>query len=167
MSSTEWETPQDIFNTLNDEFGFTVDVCATPKNAKCDRYYTLQHGSLDRDWSNEVVWMNPPYSDRSDQSRTFKWVRKAYRTSQKGGTVVALIPSRSTDVDWWHEYVIKASELRFVRDRLHFKQYGIPRRANHSSVVVVFRPYCQGPPVVSGIDTKGHPVDEPVLVGAT
>lgn len=27
----EWETPQDLFDQLNDEFHFTLDVCATAK----------------------------------------------------------------------------------------------------------------------------------------
>ena len=30
----EWETPQDFFDKLNDEFHFDLDVCATPENAK-------------------------------------------------------------------------------------------------------------------------------------
>ena len=156
MSSTEYETPQDFYDELNKEFGFTIDVCALPENAKCERYYTPQHDSLDRDWSNEVVWMNPPYS--RDPKENTKWLRKAYREAQKGGTVVVLIQCRSTETKWWHDYAMKASELRFVKDRLHFKLNGISRRANHGSVVVVFRPHCQGPPIVSGIDTKGHAI---------
>ena len=35
-----WETPQDFFDALDQEFHFTLDVCATPENAKCARYYT-------------------------------------------------------------------------------------------------------------------------------
>lgn len=35
-----WETPQDFFDELNREFHFTLDPCATPENAKCDKYYT-------------------------------------------------------------------------------------------------------------------------------
>lgn len=32
-----WETPQDFFDKLNDEFCFDLDVCALPENAKCRR----------------------------------------------------------------------------------------------------------------------------------
>ena len=35
-----WETPQDFFDKLNDEFGFDLDVCALPENAKCINFYT-------------------------------------------------------------------------------------------------------------------------------
>ena len=31
----EWETPIDLFTVLADEFGFTLDACASPQNAKC------------------------------------------------------------------------------------------------------------------------------------
>lgn len=31
---TVWSTPQDFFNKLNEEFDFTIDVCALPENAK-------------------------------------------------------------------------------------------------------------------------------------
>ena len=35
-----WETPQDFFDKLNEEFGFTLDVCAEDDTAKCEKYYT-------------------------------------------------------------------------------------------------------------------------------
>lgn len=33
-----WATPQDFFDKLDREFGFTLDVCATDENAKCADY---------------------------------------------------------------------------------------------------------------------------------
>ena len=42
----EWATPQDFFDELNAEFGFTLDVCATPENAKCERYFTQDTDGL-------------------------------------------------------------------------------------------------------------------------
>lgn len=41
-----WETPQDLFDKLNNEFHFTLDVCATPENAKCDSFYTKEQDGL-------------------------------------------------------------------------------------------------------------------------
>ncbi len=32
--SQTWATPQDFFDRLNAEFGFTLDVCALPESAK-------------------------------------------------------------------------------------------------------------------------------------
>jgi len=94
--------------------------------------------------------MNRPY----DKSIGL-WLKKAYETSQSGYTVVWLIKGRSSDTKWWHDYVMKASEIRYIKDRLHFGINKIFNRANISSIVVVFRPFCQGPPRVYSINTKG------------
>ena len=36
--TVEWATPQDFFDKMNAEFGFTLDAAATAENAKCARY---------------------------------------------------------------------------------------------------------------------------------
>lgn len=36
----EYETPLSLFNVLNEEFKFTLDVCADDKNHKVDTYIT-------------------------------------------------------------------------------------------------------------------------------
>ncbi|KKK48739.1 hypothetical protein LCGC14_3142140, partial [marine sediment metagenome] len=38
--SGEWATPQGVFDELDAEFCFWLDVCATHENAKCADYYT-------------------------------------------------------------------------------------------------------------------------------
>ena len=37
-----WETPQDLFDKLNEVFNFDIDVCALKENAKCEKYFTPQ-----------------------------------------------------------------------------------------------------------------------------
>lgn len=41
-----WATPQGFFDELDREFGFTLDVCATPENAKCRKFYTKEQDGL-------------------------------------------------------------------------------------------------------------------------
>lgn len=41
-----WETPKAFFNELDREFGFNLDVCALPENAKTTRYYTPEQMGL-------------------------------------------------------------------------------------------------------------------------
>ena len=36
----DWETPQELFEKLNDEFPFELDAFASDKNAKCKHYFT-------------------------------------------------------------------------------------------------------------------------------
>jgi len=113
--SNEWATPQNLFDELNDEFKFTLDPCATDENAKCSKYFTIEDDGLSKDWSNEVVFMNPPYGREIK-----KWIKKAYEESLNGATVVCLIPAR-TDTTYWHDFIFnKANDIRFLRGRLKF-----------------------------------------------
>ncbi len=65
-NSNEWETPQDLFDELNKEFQFTLDPCATPENTKCKKFYTKVDDGLSKSWNGEVVFMNPPYAEKSE-----------------------------------------------------------------------------------------------------
>ena len=149
MPSIEWETPQDFFNALDREFHFDIDVCASSQNAKCRPFIGYVGNALYQKWEGSC-WMNPPYDKNIG-----RWVGKAYESAQEGATVVCLLQGRSCDTKWFHNFIMKSSEMRFIKDRLHFGLDGKFSRANISSMVVVFRPYCKGPPVVSAIDTKG------------
>lgn len=127
-----WETPQKTFDSLDDEFTFTLDVCAGHDTYKCPRYFTVDDDGLTQDWGIEICWMNPPYG------REIKaWMKKAYEASLQGATVVCLVPSR-TDTVWWHDFVAKANEIRFIKGRLKFG--GAKNPAPFPSAVVVFRP---------------------------
>lgn len=131
--SNEWATPQDFFDRLDEEFHFRLDVCATKENTKCDLYFSEADNALVQRWFGPC-WMNPPFGPGID-----KWVRKAFASAwTKGLTVVCLLPVRS-ETAWWHEYVLRASEIRFVRQRLHFSREGKKGRAPFASAAVVFR----------------------------
>lgn len=128
----EWPTPQWLFDSLNREFGFTVDVCSTVENAKCERYFTRADNGLLMPWVGEVCWMNPPYGSEIGQ-----WMAKAFGAARdEGATVVCLVPSR-TDTEWWHRYAMK-HEIRFLKGRLKFGNAENP--APFPSAVVVMRP---------------------------
>lgn len=135
-NTEEWATPRALFAEFNREFGFTLDVCASPDNAKCERYFTRADNGLAKPWEGAYCWMNPPYG------RTIgKWMAKAYWEAKHGATVVCLMPAR-TDTAWWHDYVAKG-EVRFLRGRVRFgaAKCGAP----FPSAIVVFRPATQEP----------------------
>lgn len=131
-STPEWETPQELYDTLDKEFGFVVDVCATPENAKAPTFFTRERDGLKQPWHQYgTCWMNPPYGREIG-----KWVKKAHDESLLGATVVCLLPAR-TDTAWWHDYAVKG-EVRFVRGRLRFS--GHKNSAPFPSAIVVFKP---------------------------
>lgn len=115
----DWPTPFFIYEKLNREFKFNFDPC--PLFAQFDGL-TVEWGT-----SNFV---NPPYG-RS----LCTWLQKGYQESQAGKKVVFLLPAR-TDTRWFHEFCLKASEIRFIKGRLKFgsAKYNAP----FPSMVVVF-----------------------------
>lgn len=125
-----WATPQDFFDKLDKEFHFTLDVCATTENAKCENYYTPELDGLSMPWRG-VCWCNPPYGRQIGQ-----WVRRAFFASVSGATVVMLLPAR-TDTKWFHDYIYQKAEIRFIKGRLKFGDSN--NSAPFPSMVVVFR----------------------------
>lgn len=131
MSSAtdDWGTPQALFDQLNGEFGFTLDVCASESNHKVANYFSKEDDGLAQEWTG-TVWMNPPYG------RTIgHWMRKAFESAGGGAVVVCLVPAR-TDTAWWWDYAMNG-EVRFIRGRLKFNDGKNP--APFPSAIVIFR----------------------------
>jgi phage N-6-adenine-methyltransferase len=127
-ATPEWSTPQDLFDELDAEFGFTLDVSATVENAKCPVFYSQAEDGLRQPWRG-VCWCNPPYGRGIG-----RWVAKAHEAALAGATVVCLVPARP-DTGWWHEHC-RFAEIRFLRGRLRFG--GGENAAPFPSAVVIF-----------------------------
>ena len=127
-NSDRWETPQKLFDELNQKYNFEIDVCALPENAKCENYFSPEVDGLKQEWSG-ACWMNPPYGREIG-----KWMKKALESSRNGATVVCLVPAR-TDTAWWHDYAMKG-EIEFIRGRLKFGNS--KNSAPFPSAIVVF-----------------------------
>lgn len=109
----QWATPRELFDQLDAVWGFELDVCALPSNAKCEDYFTPEQDGLQQSWGQRTCWMNPPYG------REIKaWMRKAVQEWEAGAKVVCLVPSR-TDTAWWHDYAMQG-KIHFIRGRLKF-----------------------------------------------
>lgn len=137
----ERETPQDLFDFLNSIFEFEIDLCATKKNRKVKKYYSLKNDSFKKKWRGNC-WMNPPYgkpqnpcvdgcNKKTCQERGFHldkywpgiedWMARAYRQSRKhrGGNIVCLIPVR-TATEWFNYVWLKSTAVCFLYERLRF-----------------------------------------------
>ena len=62
----------------------------------------------------ERVFCNPPYGKEIS-----KWIEKAFIENKRGTMVVLLLPAR-TDTRWFHDFIYKKHEIRFIRGRLKF-----------------------------------------------
>lgn len=134
-----YQTPNDIYRTLNNIFYFNFDPC--PPNPTFD--------GLLIDWK-ESNFVNPPYGQAIG-----KWIFKAAHEANKGKLVVILIPAR-TDTAYWHNYVLRAHEIWFIKRRLRFidQEFDAP----FPSVIVIFRGKLRDfnhQPIIKSVNTKG------------
>ncbi len=133
-ASDEWATPDFLFEMLNQEFHFDCDAAAQRSNCKCIHHFS---DALSHPWYRnpeagvklKMFFLNPPHS------LIKQFMKKAYEESLKGAVVVCLIPCR-TDTKYWHEYAMKAHEIRLILGRLKFGDS--KNSAPFPSCVVVF-----------------------------
>ena len=118
----DWKTPKAVYQVLDAEFHFDFDPC--PTNPQFD--------GLNVRWGS-CNFVNPPYGRELP-----KWIEKSWYEyhSRDNVTVVLLIPSR-TDTRWWHDYCMKATEIRFIRGRLKFDDQ--KNSAPFPSAIVIFK----------------------------
>ena len=102
-------TPPDLWNQLNQEFNFTIDICASDDNHLVDKYYTINNSALNHSWEGEVAYIHPLFD-----SKIGKFVEKAFHT--KNLTAVFLLPA-STHTKYFHEYFYNNPNcnIRFLR----------------------------------------------------
>ena len=126
--SDNWQTPQDLYNKLNNEFNFDFDPCPL---------HSSFNGLL-IDWK-QSNFINPPYSKELKKD----FVLKAINESNKGKLCVLLLPV-STSTKLFHNYILpNAKEIRFLEKRVKF--LGINTKGEfvnnkspmHDSMVVV------------------------------
>ena len=154
----EYQTPQKLFDLLDAEFHFNVHAAANSENTLCkwylgEDYAGQKENLLIIDWQRtlfqdgltqnycKIFFLNPPYSQIGP------FIKKAYEESLKGATVVCLIPVRS-DTRYWHDYIMKSEEIRFIKGRLKFtlpyelwndQLKPVTNSAPFPSCIVVFR----------------------------
>lgn len=129
--TSEWETPQELFDKLNKKFNFTLDPCATEHNRKCKNFINKDRNGLEQSWEDHNVFMNPPYG-----RKIYDWVRKAYESAKfDNATVVCLLPAR-TDTKWFHEFC-KKGKIEFIKGRLRFNNS--KENAPFPSMIVIFK----------------------------
>lgn len=129
-NSDEWRTPIDLFNLLNDEFHFDLDLCADDYNHLCTYYYTKTNSCFNYFPGNRSIFCNPPYGRSIG-----KFIRHCYLLSQFNN-VVMLLPAR-TDTSWFHDYIYGKCEIRFIRGRLKFSNS--KNSAPFPSMICIYR----------------------------
>lgn len=158
MNRDCWRTPPEIFEALNFEFAFKVDVCASPQNAMLPHFITEQENCLTADWyrhSGQInrtgwyAWMNPPYSNIGP------FVQRAAEMSRAGIGCVMLVMA-DTSVGWYKTALYTAQEVRFIiGGRLSFINPETEKPGsgnNKGSMLLIWHPFGRGALQVSHVD---------------
>lgn len=114
----DWETPDDLFQTLNEVFDFSLDCAASPHNTKC--LYARTSASS-KEWTAEgetALWLNPPYSP----SKLCKELCSDTILKAKTENIpaVLLIPARTDTVLWQKTIFKECKYVFFFSGRIKF-----------------------------------------------
>lgn len=106
---TDWRTPTWLYDELNKEFNFDIDVFASAENAKCKFFYDKEQNAFTRSWSAQTniedastrrksAFANPPFNECKQA------VLKALEERSKLLHTVMLLPYRAGS-RWFYENV--------------------------------------------------------------
>jgi len=110
--TVDWYTPKWVFDSLG--IKFDLDPCQPEE--KIDwipavRHLHINDCGLTGEWfSNENVWLNPPYGKSTKQ-----WLEKL----NDHGNGIALVFAR-TDCKWFQDVCTKADAILFLSGRIKF-----------------------------------------------
>lgn len=143
----EWRTPPELFDALNDEFRFKVDVCATQNNMFCHTYFTQQRSALDEEWTSnnyqyEPCFVNPPFS------QTQKFLLRAEEQAKKHNITVVALANANTDTKWFERAEKSANEIRLLTGRVQFLKPDGSKAKNGNAkgqCIIVWRGNCETP----------------------
>ena len=108
-----WETPKEeyAYAVWNYDVTPTIDVCATEKNRRCEKYFSEKDNALNQEW-NEDFFMNPPYSQIN------KWMKKAYEQHTKYNVNALILVFGKIGVKWFHEFVYDRKNNKWLAEFL-------------------------------------------------
>ena len=104
-----WETPQELFDTLNKQYTFQLDCCATKENTKCLKWF--------EDFFNNkpnykayiyMCWMNPPFSI------AWKMFDHFFKTIRKG---VAIYRCDNLETGLWQKIIMPNASWIFIPNK--------------------------------------------------
>ena len=116
---SDWRTPPELFQALDEEFIFDLDLAADanstlvrrgvppvdcwlgPGSALAEDALAIGWTKIWEDYDRCIGFMNPPY----DKTHPIgPWIEKAWIESQRGCTIVGIIPF-SPQTRWYRKYI--------------------------------------------------------------
>jgi phage N-6-adenine-methyltransferase len=129
---SDWETPLESFNPINDIINFKIDVAASESNTKCPLWIDEEMDAFKTEWEPAPWFLNYPwgkeYMKRSGR-KPKDWVNRILNQVQKQNFGVLLTPA-SVNAKWFHLALSKADYVLFPHTRVKYEH---PSREKPSS----------------------------------
>ena len=144
-----WQTPKALFHTLDQEFNFDIDVCASDKNALCTSYFSERSSALTNEWhsvyNHAACFMNPPYS------QTELFLNRASEQAKKHNLTVVALVNANTDTKWFADCVSTANEIRLISGRIGFisSTGGKSNGNTKGQCLIIWRGKCETPCMIT------------------
>ena len=101
----EWETPQDLWDKLNEQYDFGFDCCANHKNSKTLDFCSDFESMVE---IRDICWMNPPFSKALEMFRHF------FKVIKKG---VAIYRCDNLETALWQKIIFPNCSWIFIPDK--------------------------------------------------
>lgn len=137
-----WQTPDDFWNVVDEEFNFDIDVAATDHNTRCVNYITPEMNAFRLEWWDNAfgplrsAWCNPGFTNMEP------WIDEAIKqTAATPGVVACVLGLVAPSTKWWLKASVTAVEIRLLSPRIQFTPPpGIKRSSNaRENALFVFR----------------------------
>ena len=99
----EWQTPQWLFNKLDEQYNFSFDCCANKKNTKCGIWHNdFLNKLINRE---SVCWMNPPFS------KAYEMFEHFFKVVGEG---VCIYRCDNMETKIWQDIILKHATWVFI-----------------------------------------------------
>lgn len=135
-----WATPPDFYRWVDDRWHPTLDICASPENAKCERFITLEENAFKQIWPPaRVTWCNPPGSEVKE------WVALCAERAKWDERIVLCLVQAGVGSRWFNEFH-KQANTYLLTPRVQFTPpKGVKRSSNARDYMLMeFGPNASG-----------------------
>ncbi len=123
----DWQTPQWLFDLLDEHFPFSYDCCASWKNAKCENFTT--------DFLNRkqkilgISWMNPPFSRAEEMFKQF------FKITERG---IAIYRCDNLETKIWQNTILKNAHWILIPNKRICYEGKVGKGARFPSALIGF-----------------------------
>ena len=126
QNKLSWNTPSKYADLIHRFFNYKLDLdpCSNVDSIiDAKTKFTLPLDGLLQNWSNNTIYINPPYGRDYERKTSIKnWIRKAYEAHIKYSSEILMLIPVATNTSHWKEYIFKKAYICFLHDtRLVFR----------------------------------------------